>query len=111
MKPVTVVCFALVASAAAHAGDSHPSSTPPYVLSAALAARLQDSEAAGHQRVAEGGEIAERGQASRGVPACVSCHGGKGKAPAANEIPSLAGQPAWYLYKQLTDYVTGARIN
>ena len=111
MKPVAVVSFALLASAAAQAGDSHPSSTPPYVLSAALAARLQDIETAGHQRVAQGGEIANQGVASAGVPACISCHGSEGKAPAGSKIPWLGGQPAWYLYKQLIDYASGARTD
>lgn len=41
---------------------------------------------------------------------CASCHGPAGVSPSPN-FPSLAGQRAHYLYKQLADYKAGKRSN
>jgi cytochrome c553 len=41
---------------------------------------------------------------------CSACHGDKGLSQASN-IPSLAGQSAYAIYKQLHDYRTGARVH
>lgn len=43
--------------------------------------------------------------------ACVSCHGAEGRGDGSGAFPRLTGQPGWYLYKQLTDYASGARPN
>ncbi|GEM_PF-290961 len=43
--------------------------------------------------------------------ACVSCHGAEGRGDGSGAFPRIAGQPGWYLYKQLTDYASGARPN
>lgn len=50
-----------------------------------------------------------RGDAARGLPACVSCHG-KDKV-AASGAPRLEAQHADYVIKQLTDFRSGARTN
>lgn len=50
--------------------------------------------------IAQGREIAEHGIPDRRVPACVECHGSKGKRTKA-AYPSLAGQSAAYLLLQL----------
>lgn len=39
---------------------------------------------------------------------CAACHGDKGLSPSF-DIPSLAGQSSFAIYKQLADYRTGAR--
>lgn len=39
---------------------------------------------------------------------CAACHGADGNSP-AGDFPSLAGQNAEYLFKQMKDYQTGAR--
>jgi cytochrome c553 len=44
-----------------------------------------------------------------GLPACASCHGEAGDGRAAEGVPRLAGQSAYYLAKQLRDYRSGAR--
>jgi cytochrome c553 len=41
---------------------------------------------------------------------CIGCHGEKGISPTP-EFPSLAGQLATYLYKQLQDYKNGQRTH
>jgi cytochrome c553 len=50
------------------------------------------------------------GDASRGLPACASCHGllGQGLGPAN---PAIGGQPAAYLYHQMEQWRAGKRRN
>jgi cytochrome c553 len=43
--------------------------------------------------------------------ACITCHGANGAGDSAGVFPRLAALPAWYLYKQLTDYAAGSRPN
>ena len=50
----------------------------------------------------------ERG-AALAAQTCVACHGEKGISQ--TEFPSLAGQSAYAIYKQLHDYRSGARAN
>ena len=40
---------------------------------------------------------------------CAACHGDKGLTQ--SDIPALAGQTSYAIYKQLADYRTGARVN
>lgn len=49
------------------------------------------------------------GDAARGIPACIACHGpqGRGNAPAA--YPALRAQHAVYTYNQLKAFASGAR--
>ena len=47
----------------------------------------------------------------RGAAACASCHGANGEGMAAAGFPTLAGQNAAYLKKQLADYRSGRRDN
>lgn len=43
--------------------------------------------------------------------ACFQCHGTQGHGDGGAAFPRFAGQPAWYLYKQLADYANGRRPN
>ncbi len=49
------------------------------------------------------------GDAARGIPACIACHGpqGRGNAPAA--YPALRAQHAVYTYNQLRAFAGGSR--
>jgi cytochrome c553 len=64
-----------------------------------------------------GSEIAKKlfmsGDASRGVQACVSCHGenGKGMAPNVSIYPVIGGQHKEYLQAQLNNWRAGERAN
>ena len=58
--------------------------------------------------LAKGGTLFESGDAARGLPACVSCHGAAGNSTIAAN-PKLAGQIDAYVYKQLTDFTTPKR--
>ncbi|PIL39047.1 c-type cytochrome [Massilia psychrophila] len=53
--------------------------------------------------VAKGGTLYDAGDAARGLPACVSCHGAAGNSTIAAN-PKLAGQIESYTYKQLVEF-------
>lgn len=57
------------------------------------------------QRVASGGTRAGPGAA------CFNCHGMRGGGDTSGAFPRLAGQPAYYLFKQLENYADGSRAN
>ncbi|PJX23810.1 hypothetical protein CAP48_12075 [Advenella sp. S44] len=74
------------------------------VINPARAVQLQQSYPKGKK----GAWLAQRGDWSRGLPACVQCHGpgGIGVAPT---FPALAGQSATYIKNQLLAWKTGTR--
>ena len=49
------------------------------------------------------------GDAARGVPPCVACHGPVGRGNLAAGYPALRAQQSVYVVKQLNDYASGAR--
>ena len=57
---------------------------------------------------AKGATLYADGDAARGLPACVSCHGAAGNSTITVN-PKLAGQHENYLYKQLVDFTTPQR--
>lgn len=59
-----------------------------------------------------GKELYEKGDPARGVLACVSCHGVKGKGLEGNLAAPIVGGQEWrYLDKQLRDWRSGDRRN
>ena len=59
---------------------------------------------------AKGATLYDSGDAARGLPACVSCHGAAGNSTIAAN-PKLAGQVEAYTHKQLVDFTTPNRNN
>ena len=57
---------------------------------------------------AKGGTLYDSGDAARGLPACMSCHGAAGNSTIVAN-PKLAGQVEAYTYKQLVDFTTPQR--
>ncbi|MES2739511.1 MAG: c-type cytochrome [Pseudomonadota bacterium] len=57
---------------------------------------------------AKGATLYGEGDAARGLPACVSCHGAAGNSTIAAN-PKLAGQHEAYLHKQLVNFTTPER--
>jgi cytochrome c553 len=57
-----------------------------------------------------GAVIAAQGTAA-GVPACAQCHAFNGSSDGSGAFPRLAGQPAFYLAKQMQDFASGVRAN
>ena len=76
------------------------------IVDPAYAVQLQDSYPKGNT----GAWLAQRGDWSRGLPACVQCHGpgGVGVAPT---FPALAGQSATYIKNQLLSWKSGSRAD
>lgn len=69
---------------------------------------------AGHPDAASrGGVLYANGDTAHGIPACQGCHGaaGEGGGAAMAGYPRLAGQPASYVAKALTDYKSGSNGN
>lgn len=65
----------------------------------------------GKASVAAQGLIA-RGDGTRLIPACSSCHGSRGQGdPRSYGMPALAGQTAAYLRQTMQAYRSGARAN
>ena len=58
----------------------------------------------------KGATLYAEGDATRGVPACVSCHGAAGNSTIATN-PKLAGQHEKYIYKQLMNFMSPERNN
>ena len=56
-----------------------------------------------------GRQIATSG--ANGVTACVACHGAQGEGNPAGGFPRLAGQPAFYLERQMDSFADGRREN
>ena len=56
-----------------------------------------------------GEKLYRAGDAARGIPACMACHGPAGRGNEAAKFPALRGQHSVYVIKQLTDYASGAR--
>jgi cytochrome c553 len=57
-----------------------------------------------------GKQIAGSG-APNGVTACAACHGAQGEGNPAGGFPRIAGQPAYYLSKQMSSFAGGSRDN
>ena len=76
-----------------------------FALSATITVAGQDSAKTGSDSF---GDAAKGQQIANQV--CAACHGTDGNSPLAAN-PNLAGQHPAYLYKQLTEFKSGARVN
>ena len=56
-----------------------------------------------------GEKLYRGGDANRGIPACMACHGPVGRGVPASGFPALQAQYSVYTVKQLNDYATGTR--
>jgi cytochrome c553 len=56
-----------------------------------------------------GEKLYRGGDAARGIPACMACHGPTGKGNEPAKFPALRGQQPAYVIKQLNDYAAGTR--
>ena len=59
----------------------------------------------------EAGRAVVVGGKESSVTPCFMCHGLDGVGDSAGAFPRLTGQAAFYMYKQLIDYASGARPN
>jgi cytochrome c553 len=56
-----------------------------------------------------GQKLYRGGDASRGLPACIACHGPQGEGNGPAQYPSLRAQHSVYTYGQLKAYASGER--
>jgi cytochrome c553 len=57
-----------------------------------------------------GEKLFRAGDASRGIPACMACHGPSGEGNPGPAYPALAGQMADYAKRRLEEYRTGTTV-
>ena len=76
-------------------------------VSASVSA-VEAPKAAVKADASKGATLYADGDAARGLPACVSCHGAAGNSTISVN-PKLAGQHENYIYKQLVDFTTPQR--
>ena len=62
-------------------------------------------------KVDKGEALYRGGDSSKGVAACLACHGPTGRGNPAAKYPALQGQHAEYTAKQLRDYASGTRTS
>ena len=73
-------------------------------LAAYFASQKGSVGAADPKLVARGEQLFRGGNLEKGLPACTGCHSPNGAGNAAASFPSLSGQHATYIAKQLTDF-------
>lgn len=85
------------------------------LLAVSAAASANDEKKPAHAEAAvvkvdaaKGATLYGEGDAARGLPACVSCHGAAGNSTIASN-PKLAGLNPTYVYKQLKDFTAPER--
>jgi cytochrome c553 len=78
--------------------------------SIAIAAEEKKSESVTKADPAKGEALYSSGDAARGIPACVSCHGAAGNSTIVQN-PKLAAQHEAYIAKQLKDFKGPERNN
>jgi cytochrome c553 len=59
--------------------------------------------------IAAGQRLYRAGDAARGIPACIACHGPSGAGNPGSSYPALRGQHADYTIAQLKNYRDGTR--
>ena len=103
--------FLLSASGSAASANEPAKAVPAAAVAAAPAAAPTAIAAKPSKGDATAGEaLYNSGDASRGVVACITCHGPKGMSAVAT-WPKLAAQHGTYLTKQLKSYKDGSRAN
>ena len=57
-----------------------------------------------------GEQLYRTGDADRGIPACMACHGPTGAGNPGPAYPQVSGQPSWYAAQRLQEYREGATL-
>jgi len=82
-----------------------------YVVHRANEEDAARSPRGGHQADPHQGAIIVAQGTASGAPACAQCHAFTGGSDSSGAFPRIAGQSAFYLSKQLRDFVSGVRSN
>ncbi len=80
-----------------------------------LAAHFSQQTPAGLEADPSNWKLGERlfrgGDAARGIPACIACHGPQGRGNAPAGFPALRAQQSLYAYNQLRAFAAGTRTS
>ena len=77
-------------------------------VGAYFAAQKRLPGVADEKLASEGGKLYREGDASRGIPACMACHGPDGAGNPGWRVPNIGGQHADYVQTQLKAWHDGA---
>ena len=80
-------------------------------VAAFFASKTSTPATANDSIVALGKDIYRGGDTSKGLPACMGCHGPSGSGNPTAKFPTLAGQHATYTIAQLNKFRDGKRAN
>ncbi len=80
-------------------------------IAAFFAAQAPSTGAVDPALLEQGEKLFKAGNAAKGVPACIGCHGPAGLGMAAAGFPRLAGQHSDYTALQLRKFRAGERMN
>ena len=80
-----------------------------------LAAHFSQQAPAGLEADPSNWKLGEKlfrgGDAARGIPACIACHGPQGRGNAPAGFPALRAQQSLYAYNQLRAFAAGTRTS
>jgi cytochrome c553 len=80
-----------------------------------LAAHFSQQAPAGLEADPSNWKLGEKlfrgGDAARGIPACIACHGPQGRGNAPAGFPALRAQQGLYAYNQLRAFAAGTRTS
>lgn len=80
-------------------------------VAAFFASKASSVATADDSKVALGKDIYRGGDMTKGLPACMGCHGPSGSGNPTAKFPALAGQHATYTIAQLSAFRDGTRAN
>ncbi|HEY0634581.1 MAG TPA: c-type cytochrome [Gammaproteobacteria bacterium] len=80
-------------------------------LSAYFASQTVAIGSANAEKAAAGKKLYLGGNSTKGISACMACHGPNGAGNPGAKFPALQGQQSMYTVKQLQDFRSGARSN
>lgn len=80
-------------------------------LAAWFSSQKRGIGSANAEKAMVGEKLYRAGDASKGLAACMACHGPNGAGNPAAKFPALAGQHATYTGKALKDFRSGVRSN
>jgi cytochrome c553 len=82
-----------------------------YVIHRANEETTARSSSSQHRADADQGAVIVAQGTASGAPACAACHAFTGGSDGSGAFPRIAGQPAFYLSRQLRDFSSGVRSN
>ncbi len=80
-------------------------------LAAYFSSQTQSPGSAPENIIAAGAKLYQGGDSSRGITACIACHGPRGDGMGLAKFPDISGQHPTYIKAQLEAFRSGQRAN